>query len=145
MEMNAHIHNRLTHSLEVASLGRSFARRLAKFLHERSELPCRCRENCQQVSRQCPQASDDLTHSLMAACLVHDIGNPPFGHAGEFSIREWSERHVAEVFPMTGEIKASKTTCRFLKAMLKVFAWPRERTCRQRATSEPPIRRWGRW
>ena len=34
----------------------------------------------------------------MAACLVHDIGNPPFGHAGEYSIREWSQRHVAEVF-----------------------------------------------
>ena len=98
MEMNAHIHNRLTHSLEVASLGRSFARRLAKFLHQRNELPCRYSENCQQDSRQCPQTTDDLTHSLMAACLVHDIGNPPFGHAGEFSIREWSDRHVAEVF-----------------------------------------------
>ena len=103
MEMNAHIHNRLTHSLEVASLGRSFARRLASFLHQRNELPCRCSENCkgedgQAVGRQCPQTTDDLTHSLMAACLVHDIGNPPFGHAGEYSIREWSERHVAEVF-----------------------------------------------
>ena len=43
MEMNAHIHNRLTHSLEVASLGRSFARRLASFLHQRNELPCRCK------------------------------------------------------------------------------------------------------
>ena len=41
MEMNAHIHNRLTHSLEVASLGRSFARRLAEFLYQRNELPCR--------------------------------------------------------------------------------------------------------
>ena len=98
MEMKAHIHNRLTHSLEVASLGRSFARRLAKFLHQRNELPCRCSGNCQQASRQCPQTTDDLTHSLMAACLVHDIGNPPFGHAGEYSIREWSERHVTEVF-----------------------------------------------
>ena len=98
MEMNAHIHNRLTHSLEVASLGRSFARRLAKFLHQRNELPCRCRENCQPAGRQCAQTTDDLTHSLMAACLVHDIGNPPFGHAGEYSIREWSDRHVAEVF-----------------------------------------------
>ena len=106
MEMNAHIHNRLTHSLEVASLGRSFARRLASFLHQRNELPCRCNENChgenckagEGQGRQCPQTTDDLTHSLMAACLVHDIGNPPFGHAGEYSIREWSQRHVAEVF-----------------------------------------------
>lgn len=102
MEMNAHIHNRLTHSLEVASLGRSFARRLASFLHQRNELPCRCGGDCASdgsgQGRQCPQTTDDLTHSLMAACLVHDIGNPPFGHAGEYSIREWSERHVAEVF-----------------------------------------------
>ena len=102
MEMNAHIHNRLTHSLEVASLGRSFARRLALFLYQRNQLPCRCGANCngndEERGRQCPQTTDDLTHSLMAACLVHDIGNPPFGHAGEYSIREWSQRHVAEVF-----------------------------------------------
>lgn len=99
MEMNAHIHNRLTHSLEVASVGRSFARRLSQFLNQRSMLPCRCAENCRSSNSQCHQTTSDLTYSLMAACLVHDIGNPPFGHAGEFSIREWSLRHVAEIFP----------------------------------------------
>lgn len=99
MEMNAHIHNRLTHSLEVASVGRSFARRLSHFLNEQGLLPCRCSGQCRSANRQCNQTTSDLTYSLMAACLVHDIGNPPFGHAGEYSIREWSERHVNEVFP----------------------------------------------
>jgi dGTPase len=99
MEMNAHIHNRLTHSLEVASVGRSFARRLSHFLHKQGLLPCRCSNQCQSAKRQCNQTTSDLTYSLMAACLVHDIGNPPFGHAGEYSIREWSQRHVSEVFP----------------------------------------------
>lgn len=35
----------------------------------------------------------------MAACAVHDVGNPPFGHAGESAIREWSASHQEIVFP----------------------------------------------
>ena len=121
MEMNAHIHNRLTHSLEVASLGRSFARRLAAFLQQRNELPCRCSDDCQTANRQCPQTTDDLTHSLMAACLVHDIGNPPFGHAGEYSIREWSERHVAEVFADDGEDQGVKNDVKIFEGNAQGF------------------------
>ncbi len=121
MEMNAHIHNRLTHSLEVASLGRSFARRLARFLHERNELPCRCNESCHESNRQCPQTTDDLTHSLMAACLVHDIGNPPFGHAGEYSIREWSQRHEAEVFSDDWDDTGSKNDVQMFEGNAQGF------------------------
>ncbi len=86
MEQNAHVHNRLTHSLEVASVGRSFGRRLAHLLEDKGVLPSSTREY-------------DIAFSLMAACLAHDIGNPPFGHAGEFAIREWLESHSDEFFP----------------------------------------------
>lgn len=83
---NDQVHNRLTHSIEVASVGRSFARRLAHFLTHRNEMP---------VGR----TGDDLGWILMASCVAHDIGNPPFGHAGEFAIREWAASHPDEIFP----------------------------------------------
>ncbi len=86
MEENAHIHNRLTHSLEVASVARSFGRRLGQLLEEKGELPTSINEY-------------DIAFSLMAASLAHDIGNPPFGHAGEYAIREWLESHSDEFFP----------------------------------------------
>lgn len=86
MERNAHIHNRLTHSLEVASVARSFGRRLGHLLETKGVLPE-------------PLNEYDIAFSLMAAALAHDIGNPPFGHAGEFAIREWIESHKDEFFP----------------------------------------------
>ena len=86
MAKNAHIHNRLTHSLEVASVARSLGRRLAHLLEDKGELP----ESASEY---------DIAFSLMAASLAHDMGNPPFGHAGEFAIREWIESHDSVFFP----------------------------------------------
>lgn len=86
MAPNDQVHNRLTHSIEVASVGRSFGRRLANWLDENKLLP--------------PNRSDnDLVWTLMASCAAHDIGNPPFGHAGESAIREWAACHDNIVFP----------------------------------------------
>ncbi len=80
-----HIHNRLTHSVEVASVGRSFAKRMADLLHRRGEMPAE-------------RSTEDLCQILQAACLAHDIGNPPFGHGGEFAIRQWVRDHADQVF-----------------------------------------------
>jgi dGTPase len=63
MERNAHIHNRLTHSLEVASVARSFGRRLGHLLETKGVLPE-------------PLNEYDIAFSLMAAALAHDIGMP---------------------------------------------------------------------
>ena len=84
MALNDQVHTRLTHSLEVASVGRSLGHRLAKFLRGRGEV-AEGRES-------------DLVWIIQAACLAHDIGNPPFGHAGEYAIREWVKGHREEVF-----------------------------------------------
>lgn len=80
------VHNRLTHSIEVACVGRSFANRLAHFLQQRNEMPQ-------------GRSAQDLSWILMSACVAHDIGNPPFGHAGEYAIREWADSHSSEIFP----------------------------------------------
>lgn len=72
-----HIHNRLIHSMEVGSVGRSLGIRVAEAI--RSQLP----KDVQP---------DDLGIIVQAACLAHDIGNPPFGHAGEYAIQDWFKR-----------------------------------------------------
>ncbi len=68
------VHNRLTHSLEVSSVGRSLAHEIAIRLREKYDDP---------VLRA---RFDDLRDIVAAACLCHDLGNPPFGHSGEKTI-----------------------------------------------------------
>jgi dGTPase len=67
------VHNRLTHSLEVASVGRSLANLVALELKKRNDI-------------QNKNILDELGTIVSAACLAHDLGNPPFGHAGEEAI-----------------------------------------------------------
>ncbi|GHB06344.1 deoxyguanosinetriphosphate triphosphohydrolase [Modicisalibacter luteus] len=74
---NDHIHTRLTHSLEVGCVGRSLGMIVGEGLRER--LPAWI-------------TPADLGVIIQAACLGHDIGNPPFGHAGEYAIRDWFKR-----------------------------------------------------
>ncbi|WP_000437075.1 deoxyguanosinetriphosphate triphosphohydrolase [Acinetobacter baumannii] len=68
------IHTRLTHSLEVSCIGRSMGMLAAEKIKD--ELPVWI-------------SPADVGAIIQAACLAHDIGNPPFGHAGEYAIREW--------------------------------------------------------
>lgn len=72
------IHTRLTHSLEVSCIGRSLGMMAAEKLHE-------------ALPNGLPSGlnSADIGVIVQAACLAHDIGNPPFGHAGEYAIRDW--------------------------------------------------------
>jgi len=73
------VRTRLTHSIEVASVGRSLGASVANVLAERRGL------NGEQV-----HAMGNILH---AACLAHDIGNPPFGHGGEDAIQGWFAAH----------------------------------------------------
>ncbi|WP_394775766.1 HD domain-containing protein [Flavobacterium sp.] len=70
-------HTRLTHSLEVASVGRSFGKMAADKIFE--ELP----KEFIEVNKL---NKSDIGSLIAAACLAHDIGNPPFGHSGEDAI-----------------------------------------------------------
>src|SRR5690606_1453175 len=73
---NDHIHNRLTHSLEVSCVGRTLGIRVGEALSARALLPIGIE-------------ATDVGDIVQSACLAHDIGNPPFGHTGERAIRAW--------------------------------------------------------
>lgn len=72
---NDHVHTRLTHSIEVSQLGRSLGLGLVERLAQEGELAA--------------DRGTDVAAVVQAACLAHDLGNPPFGHAGEEAISHW--------------------------------------------------------
>ena len=85
LPQNDRVHNRLTHSLEVSCVGRSLGELTGKQLHAQGLLPPGV-------------VAADVAAIVQAACLAHDIGNPPFGHAGEFAIRDWYAKRDAGFF-----------------------------------------------
>ena len=66
------VHNRLTHSLEVASVGRSIA--------------CLTVQKLAEKHPELKERQSDIETIVASACLAHDLGNPPFGHSGEDTI-----------------------------------------------------------
>lgn len=66
---NVFVHNRLTHSLEVASVGRSLGVNVSR-----------------EIDKNSSAYIDEIGSIVSAACLAHDLGNPPFGHSGEEAI-----------------------------------------------------------
>ena len=75
----AFVHNRLTHSLEVASVGRS----LGKIIGEKISRDFKNNEEVYEFYHY------ELANVTAAACLAHDIGNPAFGHSGEKAISNY--------------------------------------------------------
>lgn len=81
MEPNAAVRSRLTHSLEVSQVGRYLADEITQLLG---------------TSRLNDMQQGALVNFVETACLMHDIGNPPFGHFGEAAIQEWFKKHGAK-------------------------------------------------
>ncbi len=79
LEKNAAVRSRLTHSLEVMQVGRYITRKLLSEIAKHKVL-----RGYQSVGL------DQIIESLVEmSCLMHDIGNPPFGHFGEKAISDW--------------------------------------------------------
>ena len=76
------IRTRLTHSLEVSSVGRSLAQNISERIIDQRLDP--------DFTLETEKA---ITEVIECAGLIHDIGNPPFGHAGEAAIREWFRKN----------------------------------------------------
>ncbi len=74
-----YVRNRLTHSLETSCVGRSLGRIVGKRLDEKHN----------GLFTELGVTPEDFGSVVAAACLAHDLGNPPFGHAGEDIISEF--------------------------------------------------------
>ena len=72
------IRTRLTHSLEVSSIAKSLGQNISQDILQNGRDP-----------GFDWQMKEDVCNILQCAGLIHDIGNPPFGHFGESAIREW--------------------------------------------------------
>ncbi len=75
------VHTRLTHSLEVSSVGRSLGKRVGEVIIQRHP----------ELSKN--YTLFDFGAIVAAASLAHDLGNPPFGHAGEDAISDFFINH----------------------------------------------------
>lgn len=106
---NDHVHNRLTHSLEVSRVGRSLGIQAGR-----------------AIAANLPEGltAADVGDIVQATCLAHDIGNPPFGHTGENAIRSWFEsplgaaltegltaRQVADLRQFEGNAQGLRILC----------------------------------
>lgn len=87
-----HVHHRLIHSIEVSSVGRSLAMRIGHWLAEQGHIQ--------------PGEEHNLANIVQAACVAHDIGNPPFGHSGEHAMGSWFTEQFAAGKGLAGAVEA---------------------------------------
>ena len=92
---NDNIHSRLTHSLEVMSVGYSL-----------SILFCESRIFQEKTGKSNYEMFREIPIILQNSCLIHDIGNPPYGHFGETVIQEYFKKFFTQgsvPFQLTAE------------------------------------------
>lgn len=80
------VRTRLTHSLEVASFAKSLGQTAFQYLIDNNK-----------DDELTPEIKEKVCSILECAGLLHDIGNPPFGHFGEDSIRNWFKNNLSKV------------------------------------------------
>ncbi|SNR39560.1 dGTPase [Dokdonia pacifica] len=97
------VHTRLTHSLEVAVVGRSLGRQVGKQLLEKYP----------HLSEVHGYQFNDFGAIVAAAALAHDIGNPPFGHSGEKAIGDYFKNGNGKRFAAELTAKEYQDLCTF--------------------------------
>lgn len=84
LERNASVRSRLTHSMEVQQVGRYIAKEILNQLKKDDRITELSLDNYIQP----------FESLVETACLMHDLGNPPFGHFGEAAINNWFRQHL---------------------------------------------------
>lgn len=100
LERNAAVRSRLTHSLEVQQVGRYIAKDILVRLKADNKL-----DGLGLTDWQTPFES-----MVEMACLMHDIGNPPFGHFGESAINNWFRKRLDASY-IQDDVRAGKDEC----------------------------------
>ena len=107
LEINAAVRSRLTHSLEVQQNARYLARTILQKLKESNSIK-ECHLN-------------KLKHVFVSisemASLMHDIGNPPFGHFGELAMNEWMKEYGISCFNKAINISSNESLAKNLKKL----------------------------
>ncbi len=89
LQKNDFVRTRLTHSMEVSAVARSLGKTIGLFLEKEDGFK--------------RDKTEKLMGMLQTAGLIHDLGNPPFGHYGETAIRNWYIERILQ--KSTEEIK----------------------------------------
>ncbi len=97
LEKNPSVRSRLTHSIEVSDVGRRLALRIGDELNKKGILD--------------KKYKDSLIAIVENSCLLHDLGNPPFGHFGETAIKKWWKENYKKYIDDYNE-RASKILAR---------------------------------
>jgi len=96
LERNAAVRSRLTHSLEVQQNGRFITRSVFELLGQ------------QGASSQLLSLRGSAESLVEMACLLHDIGNPPFGHFGEAALSRWFVEHLNALAPFSRKLSCEQ-------------------------------------
>lgn len=86
LDEDDYVRTRLTHSLEVSAIGKKLGEYVFHKLKKEAKDPWFE-----------THTEKDFSDVLLCAGLVHDIGNPPFGHFGEYAIREWFQTNLSQL------------------------------------------------
>jgi dGTPase len=104
LEPNAAVRSRLTHSMEVQQVGRFIVQSIGHKLREKYPQT--------ETNKTDPYHFTELERPIESliemACLMHDIGNPPFGHSGEAAINKWFSCNLFRIKPKDA-IRKSET------------------------------------
>lgn len=96
LEQHDSVRTRLTHSLEVSSVARDLAQAAVRRMEDR-------------IPRE---AAHDISTIAATCALLHDVGNPPFGHAGERAIQDWFAQKLASD-PVMAHLPAAQDFLQF--------------------------------
>lgn len=88
LEKNSSVRSRLSHSLEVSDVGRLMAQKITQKMID--ELPASHKYHLDR------EDADKIISIVENAGLMHDLGNPPFGHFGEAAIRKWWDENYLD-------------------------------------------------